>query len=108
MKVAKFIVTEIRAIQCSYGSWFGHLEQIVTNESLTGLGIRFRLDLVQSLTGIHTNAFMLVYHTVGHIMSMADGADCVEATMTAEEIQIEETDIEVVKNKEQPSKSNTS
>ena len=51
---------------------------------------------------------MLVYHTVGHIMSMADGADCVEATMTAEEIQIEETDIEVVKNKERPSKSNTS
>ena len=51
---------------------------------------------------------MLVYHTVGHIMSMADGGDCVEATMVAEEIQIEDTDIEVVKNNEQPSKSNTS
>ena len=41
---------------------------------------------------------MLIYHTVGHNMSVADGGDCVEATMTAEEIQIEETDIEVVKN----------
>ena len=36
---------------------------------------------------------MLVYHTVGHITSMAD---CAEATMTAEEIQIEETEREVV------------
>ena len=44
MKVAKFVVTETRAIQCSYGSWFGHLEQIVTNESLTGLGIAFPLN----------------------------------------------------------------
>ena len=46
---------------------------------------------------------MLIYHTVGHNMSVADGGDCVEATMTAEEIQIEDTDIEVVKNNEQPS-----
>ena len=56
----------------------------------------------------NTNAFMLVYHTVGHIMSMADCGDCVEATMTAGEIQIEETDIKVVKDNDQPSKSNTS
>ena len=41
-------------------------------------------------------------------MSMADCGDRVEATMTAEEIQIEETDIEVVKDNDQPSKSNTS
>ena len=39
---------------------------------------------------------MLVYHTVGDIMSMADCGDRVEATMMAEEIQIEKTDIEVV------------
>ena len=51
---------------------------------------------------------MLVYHAVGHIMSMEDCGDCVEATMTAEDIQIEETDIEVVKDNDQPSKSNTS
>lgn len=51
---------------------------------------------------------MLIYHTVGHIMSMADCGDRVEAIMTAEEIQIEETDIEVVKDNDQPSKSNTS
>lgn len=50
---------------------------------------------------------MLIYHTVGHIMSMADCGDRVEAIMTAEEIQIEETDIEVVKDNDQPSKSNT-
>lgn len=41
-------------------------------------------------------------------MSMADCGDRVEAIMTAEEIQIEETDIEVVKDNDQPSKSNTS
>ena len=41
-------------------------------------------------------------------MSMADCGDHVEATMTAEEIPIEETDIEVVKDNDQPSKSNTS
>ena len=51
---------------------------------------------------------MLIYHTVGHIMSMADCGDRVEAIMTAEEIQIEETDIEVVEDNDQPSKSNTS
>lgn len=51
---------------------------------------------------------MLIYHTVSHIMSMADCGDRVEAIMTAEEIQIEETDIEVVKDNDQPSKSNTS
>ena len=63
---------------------------------------------VQSLTGTRTNACMLVYHTIGHIMSMANCGDCVEATMMAEVIQIEETDIEVVKDNDQPSKSNTS
>ena len=52
-------------------------------------------------------SFMLVYHTIGHIMSMADCGDCVEATMTAEVIHIEETDIEVVQDNDQPSKSNT-
>ena len=51
---------------------------------------------------------MLIYHNVGHIMSMADCGDRVEAIITAEEIQIEETDIEVVKDNDQPSKSNTS
>lgn len=51
---------------------------------------------------------MLVYHTAGHIMSMAGCGDCVEATVMAEEILIEETDINLVQDNDQPSKSNTS